>query len=245
MSSTRKEEVKSFFEQPEVYLKFDYNLKLRRETVQHFIGNQRFEKVLDMPCGTGDISVPLLPQFDELVLMDFSANMIAHAAATIPVDQQMKVRLIHTDFYQYGFEDEQYDLVMAIGILAHINQPMEFLKQVARLVKPNGLLITQNTNASAGYTKLIRAYQTLKRLSGRTKYNMNWISERDVLTTLKNEGFVMQQSFRYHQSWLGFSRFFSNEKKYDKTISTFGTPDRPKNQKSGSDVMYLFKKTSY
>lgn len=244
MKKTKAKEVRSFFEQPEVYLTYDYNLRLRLDTIREFIGDSYFEDVLDMPCGTGDLSIPLLDQFGDLTLMDFSENMIAHAAKQIPEEAMNKVRLVRSDFYTYGFDGRQFDLVIAVGILAHVDEPMMFLTKIARLIKPGGKLIVQNTNYAAPYTKLIRLYHRVKRLVGKSNYKLNWVKERTVITTLRNEGFEMRRSFRYHQSWLGFSHLMTNEQKMEKTRKKFGSAKEPRNQQSGSDVIYLFEKTA-
>jgi hypothetical protein len=61
-----------------------------------------------------------------------------------------------------------------------------------------------------------------------------------VETTLANNGFQLRKTFRYNQSFLGFSNLFSNEKKYRLTRRFFGDADHPKNQSLGSDYTYLF-----
>lgn len=245
MKETKAKEVRAFFEQPEVYLTYDYNLHLRLDTIREFIGDEHFNSVLDMPCGTGDLSIPLLNQFGDLTMIDFSENMIAHAAKQIPENAADKVRLVRSDFYAYSFEEQRFDLILAVGILAHIDDPMKFLMRIGRLVKPGGKLIVQNTNYAAPYTKLIRMYHGVKRMLGKSTYKLNWVKEKDVIRTLKNEGFEMRRSFRYHQSWLGFSHLMSNEQKMEKTRKKFGTAKEPRNQHSGSDVIYLFEKTSH
>lgn len=234
--------VKAFFEQTEVYLTYDYNLRIRLETIRTFLGDAHFSEVLDMPCGTGALSIPLLDRFDRLLMMDFSENMVATARENIPSGQLDKVELINTDFYAHDFAGRQFDLVIAVGILAHIEEPKRFLKRIAGLVKPGGKLIVQNTNAAAPFTYLIRAQQGLKRALGKANYKLNWLSEAQLLEALHEEGFRGQQSFRYHQSWLGLSHLFSNEAKYEKTVKAFGTAALPRNQSTGSDVMYLFQK---
>ncbi len=40
--STKKENVKEFFEQTDVYLTYDHNLRIRRETVEDFISDRIF-----------------------------------------------------------------------------------------------------------------------------------------------------------------------------------------------------------
>jgi len=122
----KTDEVKAFFERTDVYLTYNYNLRIRAETVAHFIGDSQFEEVLDMPCGTGDISAPFIDHFGQITMMDFSENMIATAKSRIKEEDKRKASFINSDFYAYDFEDEQFDLVMNIGILAHIADPMRF-----------------------------------------------------------------------------------------------------------------------
>ena len=75
----RKEEVKHFFEQTDIYFNFDYNIKIRTETVAEMIMDEQFDNVLDMPCGNGVISLKNKKQFEKLMLVDFSESMIALA----------------------------------------------------------------------------------------------------------------------------------------------------------------------
>lgn len=238
----KTDEVKAFFERTDVYLTYNYNLRIRMETVAAFLGDQTFEEVLDMPCGTGDISVPFLGHFGHLTLMDFSENMIATAQSRVPEEDMAKVQFINGDFYAHNFEGKQYDLVMNIGILAHIADPMRFLEESMKLVKPGGSLILQNTNSDHWFAKLIHFYLGLRRMVGKDKYKLNKVREKDLLKKLEDNGFVLQQSFRYNQSFLGLSRLFKNDLKYKLTRDYFGDATLPKNQKGGSDVTYLFQK---
>jgi ubiquinone/menaquinone biosynthesis C-methylase UbiE len=238
----KTDEVKAFFERTDVYLTYNYNLRIRAETVGYFIGEHRFEKVLDMPCGTGDISAPFIDHFGHLTMMDFSENMIATSKSRIPDEAKSKVTFINGDFYAYDFGAQQFDLVMNIGILAHIADPMRFLDESMKLVKPGGSLILQNTDSDHWFAKLIHSYLGLRRMVGKDKYKLNKVREKDLLEKLEKNGFTLQQSFRYNQSFLGLSRLFKNDLKYKLTRDYFGDAAVPRNQKAGSDVTYLFRK---
>ena len=240
----KTDEVKAFFERTDVYLTYNYNLRIRAETVGHFLRDQKFDEVLDMPCGTGDISVPFLNNFGRLTMMDFSENMIATSKSRIPSDDLSKVELINADFYNHDFGNKQYDLVMNIGILAHIKEPFRFLDETMKLVKPGGKLILQNTDSDHWFAKLIHTYLGFRLMVGKDKYKLNKVSERKMLDYIEDKGFTLQQSFRYNQSFLGFSRLFNNDLKYKLTRRYFGNADTPKNQKKGSDVTYLLIKSS-
>jgi ubiquinone/menaquinone biosynthesis C-methylase UbiE len=235
-------EVKAFFEQTDLYLTYSYNLRIRAETVAYFLGERTFGDVLDMPCGTGDISAPLIGRFDRLTMMDFSENMIAAARTRIAPHLQHKADLVHTDFYEYPFGESRYDLVLNIGILAHIRDPWQFLERSMALVKPGGWLIIQNTDAAHPFGKLIHMYLAMRRAVGLDKYALNRIRERDLLAALQKGGFELVDSFSYNQSFLGFSRLFSDEAKYRITRRAFGYPGRGRG--SGSDATFLLRKSA-
>jgi len=236
------DEVKAFFEKTNRYLTYNYNLRIRAETVGSFIGDHRFDEVLDMPCGTGDISAPFIAQFNHLTLMDFSENMVATARTRFSEKDSEKLQFIQGDFYIHDFGESRYDLVLNIGILAHIRDPWTFLEQSMALVKPGGTFILQSTDSRHWFAKLIFAYLGMRRAAGIDKYALNKISEKELLQKVEGGGFVLERSFRYNQSFLGFSRLFSNELKYKLTRRYFGDAVRPLRQKSGSDVTYLFRR---
>jgi ubiquinone/menaquinone biosynthesis C-methylase UbiE len=206
------------------------------------VGDQKFNQVLDMRCDTGDISATFLSRFGHLTMMDFSENMIATAKSRVPENERQKVSFINGDFYAHDFQGKQFDLVMNIGILAHIADPMRFLEESMKLVKPGGSLILQNTDSDHWFAKLIHFYLGLRRMVGKDKYKLNKVREKDLLQKVTSNGFTLQQSFRYNQSFLGLSRLFKNDLKYKFTRDYFGDAAKPKNQKGGSDVTYLFRK---
>lgn len=235
-------EVKAFFEQTDVYLTYNYNLRIRAETVGYFIRDKYFDRVLDMPCGTGDISAPFLDQFGHLTMMDFSENMIATARKRVSAENMFKTNFITADFYNHDFEGETFDLVMNIGILAHIENPWKFLEQSMNLVKPGGYLILQNTDSAHWFARMIHFYLSLRRFVGKDKYALNKVVEKTLVDKVESAGFECLDSFRYNQSFLGLSRFFSNELKYRLTRKLFGNAGDQKRQSSGSDVTFLFRK---
>ena len=83
--------VKELFEDTALYLTFDYNLQIRKETVEAFTKSVSFHSVLDMPCGTGTISLPLLEKTEKLTLIDISSNMLSMAEGNIPQNYKHKV----------------------------------------------------------------------------------------------------------------------------------------------------------
>lgn len=236
--------VKELFEDTALYLTYDYNLQIRKETLESFTENMHFKSVLDMPCGNGTISFPLLQKTEKLTLIDISSNMLLLAEKNIPANDKQKVICINDDFFKLEIPEHSYDLVICLGLLAHVNSPEQLLTKLSKIISPNGYLIIQNTDSSHFYSYLIRFYLGLKRIISKSSYQLNKVKASFLEDELQKNGFEQQKCYRYNQSFLGFSNLFSNEKKYKLTRCFFGDAEHNKHAKWGSDVTYLFKKKS-
>ena len=238
----RRSIVKELFENTGHYLTYDYNLQIRKETVQTFTAGMHFNQVLDMPCGNGSISMPLLDRTNHLDFTDISSNMIALTTKAIPEKHRTKTKVIQGDFFELEWKENSYELIICLGLLAHVNSPEQLIHKLAGLIKPGGYLIIQNTDSSHFYSYLIRAYLGLKNIFQKQSYLLNKIPASFVEEHAQKNNLSLFKTYRYNQSFLGFSNLFSNERKYKLTTGFFGNADRPKNQSLGSDYTYLFKK---
>jgi ubiquinone/menaquinone biosynthesis C-methylase UbiE len=234
--------VKELFENTALYLTYDYNLQIRKETVEAFTAGLHFTNVLDMPSGTGAMSIPLLNRTEKITLVDISANMLAIAKKNIPAYNESKTEIINADFFALNLKENAYDLIICLGLLAHVNSPEQLLNKLSGLLKPGGMLIIQNTDSSHVYSHFIRTYLGLKNLIRKQSYKLNKVPASFIETKLKENNLELIKSYRYNQSFLGFSNLFSNDKKYKMTRSFFGDAAKPKHQSFGSDYTYLFKK---
>jgi ubiquinone/menaquinone biosynthesis C-methylase UbiE len=234
--------VKELFENTELYLTYDYNLQIRKETVEAFTEGLNFTHILDIPSGTGAMSIPLLERTDRLSLLDISSNMIAIAKKNVPEKYVDKTDAVNADFFELDLPKNSYDLIICLGLLAHVNSPEHLINKTAGLLKPGGLLIIQNTDSSHFYSYLIRLYLGAKNLIRKQSYKLNNVPAKFIEGKLRENNLELLKSYRYNQSFLGFSNLFSNEKKYQLTSNFFGNAKQPKNQSFGSDYTYLFRK---
>jgi ubiquinone/menaquinone biosynthesis C-methylase UbiE len=234
--------VKELFEDTALYLTYDYNLQIRKENLEALTRDLKYESVLDMPCGTGSISLPLLKNAKTLTLIDISSNMLSIAKSNIPEDEKHKVTFINDDFFNIDIKTNTYDLVICLGLLAHVNSPEQLLNKLSHIISPGGHLIIQNTDSTHFYSHLIRCYLGLKNIVSKQRYKLNKVKGSFVEQQVIKNGLQLIKTFRYNQSFLGLSNLFTNEKKYKLTRQFFGTIDKNKHAKWGSDVTYLFKK---
>ena len=92
---------------------------------------------LDLGCGTGLVGAALAPMVAQLVGVDLSTRMLAHAQA-----RQVYQRLVQAELVQMmrGEAASSFNLVVAADVFIYIGQLDETIKEVKRVLRPQGLL---------------------------------------------------------------------------------------------------------
>ena len=141
-------EVRTFFEDPQRYLGGRaWNLKLRAETVQELTREIDFQTVLDIGCGDGSISLPLLRPGIRLTMLDLATSMTRLASSSVPAELAQNVQFINEDFMKADIAEDSYDMVVCMGLLAHVDSPSDFLAKIRRVLKPGGALVLEFSDA--------------------------------------------------------------------------------------------------
>ena len=101
--------------------------------------------VLDVGTGTARIPILLAAQNPNLRIIgiDLSANMLKLGESNVSdagLSGSILLRLL--DAKQLPYLDNQFDMVISNSLIHHLPDPMPFLKEVNRIIKPNaGILI--------------------------------------------------------------------------------------------------------
>lgn len=94
--------------------------------------------VLELGCGTGQLSLPLAPRVDRWVATDFSLKMIgALKKRTLPGNLCLEVQ----DATRLPYRCGQFDAVLIANTLHVLPEPEKALAQVRRVLKKDGVLI--------------------------------------------------------------------------------------------------------
>jgi 2-polyprenyl-6-hydroxyphenyl methylase/3-demethylubiquinone-9 3-methyltransferase len=104
------------------------------------------KRALDIGCGAGLVAEPLARLGADLTAIDAAPENIAVARAHAA---QMGLPI---DYRACGVEtlrDAPYDLITALEVIEHVTDPAGFLGAIARLLKPDGLLILSTPNRTA------------------------------------------------------------------------------------------------
>lgn len=110
-------------------------------------GIPKAAKVLDCGAGTGLLSQALMPYLGEgssITMMDISAGMLAQAARKAS-GKDHTVTLRRGDVRRLPDADGTYDVVMAANVLEHLADVTAALKEMRRVLKPQGMLLVLAT----------------------------------------------------------------------------------------------------
>ncbi len=100
-------------------------------------------RVLDAPCGEGYGSHLLAGKALAVVGTDISTDAVAHANQRYTKDN---LTYVAANCTQIPEPDASFDVIISFEMIEHIHEQEEFLSEVARLLKPDGLFIISSPN---------------------------------------------------------------------------------------------------
>jgi ubiquinone/menaquinone biosynthesis C-methylase UbiE len=103
--------------------------------------------VLDVGGGMGRMAIPLSKRHF-VVLSDLSKPMLDRAQSAAGP----RLRLVQADAGELPFPSSSFDYVLAIDLLPHLPRPDHALGEFHRVLRPNGTLIVDSTNAVPFWT---------------------------------------------------------------------------------------------
>jgi ubiquinone/menaquinone biosynthesis C-methylase UbiE len=161
--------------------------------------------VLDVGCGTGRISVYLAERGYRVTGIDVSEGLLS-VAREISTKRSHDIHFFHTEGITLPFLDEEFDIIIGFKILCYIptRERNDYLKELYRVLKPNGIcIITQNivpddyiddardehfTNSRASHFQLLERGDNFPLGIGYVR----WFTESDLLNELRNTDFEFE-----------------------------------------------------
>jgi ubiquinone/menaquinone biosynthesis C-methylase UbiE len=171
----------NYFSKVEPYLRRNFWIRVRQEIVFELIGDAKGKRILDLGCGNGAVSLPL-SDVNEIVLVDNSPAMIDAARVNARNFNERNCKIILGDAAELDLGT--FDIVLAIGLLAHVRTNEEILAGMSRHLNAGGLGILQ---FSPGERFLNRVGLALLQARGRAYRPMR---TSEVLDAVARNGFV-------------------------------------------------------
>ena len=108
--------------------------------------------ILDVATGTGRLPFALTnqPEFaGHMIAVDISHGMLKQAAKKLSTHLE-RVELMQYDAFPLPFPDETFDVVACVEALELIGEKQAALKELARVLRPGGILLTSRGTEESG-----------------------------------------------------------------------------------------------
>ncbi len=136
------------------HLRNDVSIKgyLRRANeIFSFTGNNK--KILDWGCGYGHMSYLLRNR--SLDVSPYTLEKTPHEGLHLLLDETGFEVVFGNDEIKIPFEDESFDGVLSSGVLEHVKDKQASLREIRRILKPEGLFFIYMLPNLFSYTEFI------------------------------------------------------------------------------------------
>ena len=200
--------VKQFFDGNQYLENSHDRIVIRSLIVKDFLGGLENARILDIGCGDGSLSLPLLNETNRITMVDISDSMIRKTAARVPANLAANVNLINDSFDAVG-DGERFDVILCVGVIAHVPSVDALFVKIARVLAPGGRLVVETTPNPFPLGKLLFPYYYLRnRLSaGAADYAKNRLKLPALLEYARSMGLEQLRAVRYSFPLPGMSHW--------------------------------------
>ena len=139
-------------------------------------------RLLDCAAGSGEITCALLEsgRFPHATIVDISPAMLQNARALLSSQvANVELKFVHSDIFNFKPSDSGFDLILCLGLIAHVGRLDVLLLHLKSMLMPSGRIILQTTLTDHAGTRIVRALTTPRELVQRG-YRISWFSQRDI-----------------------------------------------------------------
>jgi ubiquinone/menaquinone biosynthesis C-methylase UbiE len=154
------------------------------------------EKVLDVPCGTGELEQRLLAAWPDLEItgVDLSRAMLQRA---IEKDAGSKVTWIAADVSRLPLPDDEFDVVVCANSFHYFRAAERSLQEIRRVLRPGGTFILVDWCDDYLTCKLCSLWLRWTDPAFHRTYSL-----RSCRSLLEDAGFQIEHAERFHINWL-------------------------------------------
>lgn len=140
---TRAEKSKEYFDNTKNYLGSNPVISLRKTIIRDLIGEQKNKQILDVGCGNGELTRDFIFN-NHITFLDISQKMLGLAKKNISNENLVNAEFENIDISLFK-PNRSFDIVICVGVLAHVDSLSELIYKVNEITSPNGIIILQFT----------------------------------------------------------------------------------------------------
>jgi 2-polyprenyl-3-methyl-5-hydroxy-6-metoxy-1,4-benzoquinol methylase len=145
-------------------------------------------RVLDAGSGFGHLAMACLETGAQVIGVERDWALVVEAAAVTGFQQS-----VCGDVTRLPFGESQFDWVLSNQVIEHLNDPLEFLRETARVLRPGGRLFLTTPNRRSHFATR-RPTHLWAAIRGRAKSDPTHVHEfvpSELMELLESAGFVV------------------------------------------------------
>ena len=163
------ERVKEYFDKTDDYIKANPVIQVRKKIIGEIVGELKGKQIIDIGCGNGELTREFINN-NRITFLDISEKMLELARMNISEEHLNHASFVNSDILSFK-TDKTYDLVVCIGVVAHVENISGLLNKLKELVTDGGIILLQYTASE----KLISKFNQLRNgLFSKTRADYNY-----------------------------------------------------------------------
>jgi SAM-dependent methyltransferase len=196
------QQVRAVFDSPDWYLRGNTTLLVRMVLINEMLKGLSFFRYAELGCGDGSIALSLLDRDKSVVLVDVSEQMIekARVNGAQSIGNRSNIEYVVKDIDSYQ-PDEKFDLILCVGVFAHVPSIEGLVAKLASMVKERGYLLIQFTERRSLAGWFMGTF-----MNNTQGYEMNQLSEKGLVPLIERHDFVLRDKRTYSDSGFGLGK---------------------------------------
>lgn len=155
------------------------------------IQKSQSKDVLDIGCGGGFLTNALSAKGYTVTGIDLSESSLEIAKKH---DSTKRVQYLKADAYALPFPDQSFDVVCAMDILEHVEQPQRLIKEASRVLRPGGFFFFHTFNRNPlSYILIIKGVDWFVRNAPKNMHVYSlFIKPKELTQMLQNESMQVE-----------------------------------------------------
>jgi ubiquinone/menaquinone biosynthesis C-methylase UbiE len=153
----------------------------RAERLLHFVNMKEKQNFLEVGCGNGAVSKYIAKKYLLNVTgVDVDPEQIQLAQENI--DDIPDVHFLEADATNLPFQDSDFDIVLSFGVMHHISNWLDALREIKRVLKPKGYFIYFDLIYPELIAKFGRSFKHSYGIT--TMYDLNSFIQKNDFSTI-------------------------------------------------------------